>query len=98
MSHRLVIRAEAESEISEAAEWYEERSAGLAGEFLRSIDATIASIRRRPHQYPIVLPGMGRALLRRFPYSIIFKTEGETVVVLACFHWRQDPEGWSQRS
>jgi plasmid stabilization system protein ParE len=72
VSQRLVFRPEAEHEIAAAAGWYDSRGVGLAPEFLRAVDAVVASVQRNPHQYPEVYRGMRRALLRRFPYSLIF--------------------------
>jgi hypothetical protein len=35
-----------------------------------------------------------RALLRKFPYSIFYFVFDDTVVVLACFHMKRDPQDW----
>ena len=97
MSRRLVYRSEAEQEIFAAAEWYEARGSGLAAEFLRAFDAATASVQRNPLQHPQVHPQMRRALLRRFPYSLIYSVSEEEIVVLACAHWRQSPRRWQRR-
>ena len=97
MSRRLVIRPEATEEIAEAAEWYEKRGAGLSAEFLRALDATIARVERNPLQYPRVHQEMRRALLRRFPYGVIFTVSDEEIVILACTHGKQHPRRWQRR-
>ena len=97
MSRRIVFRPQALREVSDAAEWYEERRPGLSAEFLRALDATAASIQRDPQQYPAVHGGMHRALLRRFPYSLVYAFSDEEIVVLACAHWRQHPRRWQER-
>ncbi len=97
MSRRLVIGAEALDEISEAAAWYEARSAGLSADFLRAVDVAVASVLRAPEQYPAVDEEMHRALLRRFPCSVIYSFDDEELIVVACLHWRQDPERWRDR-
>ena len=84
-------------EIAEPAEWYEARSAGLSADFLRAVDVAVASVLRAPEQYPRVHEDMHRALLRRFPYSLIYSFDDEELVVLACLHWRQNPERWRDR-
>lgn len=38
MSRRLIIRPEAEADLSEAFEWYETRVPGLGLEFVRAIE------------------------------------------------------------
>lgn len=42
MTRRLIFRPEAETELTEAVDWYEARSLGLGAEFLRALDAVIA--------------------------------------------------------
>lgn len=97
MTRRLVFRPEADLEINEAAEWYEARGQGLAVEFLRVLDACIESIRREPLLYPVVHGEARRAVLRRFPYSVIYAVREEEIVVIACFHGRRDPKRWQDR-
>jgi len=97
VSQRLVFRPAALKEIHKAAEWYEKRGPGLTAEFLRAVDAAVASVRRNPDQYPVVHKEMRRALLRRFPYSLIYTVSEEELIVLACAHWRQRPSRWQNR-
>ena len=97
MSRRLVFRRQALQEIAQAAEWYESHARGLAAEFLRALDAAIASIQRSPELFPIVSEKLRRALLRRFPYSVIYSFSEEEIVIVACAHWRQNPRRWLGR-
>ena len=95
---RLRFRPEARLDILEARAWYEDRAKGLGGEFTRSIDTTAAGILRFPHAFPQVFGDVRKAVLRRFPYSLLFLIDGEDIVVLGCFHQRQDPRSWTERS
>jgi toxin ParE1/3/4 len=97
VSSRLVFRPEAVDEIEQATEWYESRAAGLGAEFLRALDAAAASVLRSPDQSPPLNHRLRRVLLRRFPYSLIYSTAADEIVVLACAHWRQHPRGWINR-
>lgn len=97
MTRRLVFRPEADLEINEAAEWYEARGQGLAVEFLRVLDACIESIRRDPLLYPVVHGQARRAMLRRFPYGVVYTVVEVEVVIIACFHSRRDPKHWQDR-
>jgi plasmid stabilization system protein ParE len=97
VNRRFVVRSAALEEIFEAAEWYERRSSGLSAEFLRALDATVASVKRAPEEYPKVDGDLRHALLRRFPYSIIFRVDAAEIVVVACTHWRRNPRNWRNR-
>jgi hypothetical protein len=48
---RLVVRPAAEADIRAAALWYESRSPGLGGEFLRAIDVACMHARRDPRRW-----------------------------------------------
>jgi hypothetical protein len=48
MIRRLVIRPEAEAEMTEAFDWYEERLPGLGASFLLCVDAVFRGIVRAP--------------------------------------------------
>jgi plasmid stabilization system protein ParE len=98
MTRRLTLRPEAESELSEAVDWYEARGKGLGTEFLRAVEAAIANIERNPLAYPVVENETRRAPVRRFPYSVLYTANEIEIVVLACFHGRRDPRNWKART
>ncbi len=98
MKKRLIVRDEAEADLDEAYQWYEQQVRGLGGEFLLCVDAVMASIERNPRLYPVVHKGViRRALTRRFPYGVFF-IEGETSVsVIAVAHAKRNPRVWQAR-
>ena len=53
MSYRLITRPEAESDIEDAFEWYEDQSPGLGSEFVRAVDVRLSGIGHNPLAYPI---------------------------------------------
>ena len=50
-----------------------------------------------PRRFPVVHRGTRRLLLKSFPYSIYYRVQSETVVVLAFFHGSRDPRLWQAR-
>lgn len=97
MSRRLIVRPEAEAEMTDAFDWYEDRVPGLGSEFLLCVDAVFSAIQRTPQHYPCVHKTARRALSRRFPYEIIFIEDDERVVVLSVFHAKRNPKQWQER-
>lgn len=95
---RLKFRPEARLDILEAQAWYEDRARGLGEEFTRSIDAAASGMLRFPHAFPQVHGEVRKAVLRRFPYSLLFLIDGEDIVVLGCFHQRRSPRTWIERN
>ena len=83
--------------MAEAHDWYEERVSGLGAEFLLSADACFNSILHNPQMYPQVYKSARKALLRRFPYQILFVEEEEQITILAVFHSKRNPKEWQDR-
>ncbi|WP_026730904.1 type II toxin-antitoxin system RelE/ParE family toxin [Fischerella sp. PCC 9605] len=98
MNYKLLISPEAELDIEEAFEWYEESNPGLGYEFVRVVDSCLAGIGRNLLAYPLVHQEIRRALIRRFPYGIFYLFEEDTIIVIACFHVKRDPQQWQCRS
>ena len=97
MAAKLIIAPEAEQDISEAYDWYENRRVGLGEEFLDCIDACIQAIWRMPEMYTIVYENYRRGLLRRFPYSVFYEYVNNTLTVYCVFHNSRDPQKWRKR-
>jgi len=98
MTLRLVFHPAARAELREAQEWYEARVAGLGSEFVRAVEAALMAIQRSPAVYPVVYEEVRQAVLRRFPYSLLFILEADSILLLACFHHRRDPRTWQERA
>ena len=84
-------------ELIEAQDWYEKEAPGLGRRFREAVDALVERMSANPRQFPIVFKNLRRALLRRFPYSLFFAVEGQTLVAIACFHASRDPSQWQKR-
>jgi toxin ParE1/3/4 len=97
MIRRLVIRPEAEAEMTEAFDWYEERLPGLGASFLLCVDAVFRGVVRDPERWPRIHREARRALTRRFPYEVFFVEDEERVVVLSVFHAKRNPKSWQER-
>src|SRR3954452_16931031 len=95
--YQILISFEAQQEIQEAYDWYEGKTRKLADDFLRALDERFAAIEREPIAHPVVYKQVRRALLRRFPYSLFYFVEEQTIVVVACFHASRDPRQWQRR-
>ena len=97
MAVKLVIAPEAQSDIVDSFGWYEQRRAGLGDEFFSCVDACIESIQRTPDSYQRVYQSFRRAVVRRFPFAVIYEYEGDRVTIYAVFHNSRDPQKWKSR-
>ena len=94
----IVLRPEAEQDIAEARDWYEERSAALGQDFVSAVDATVAGIAERPLAFPEVHGATRRAVIRRFPYGVYYRIADREIVILAVMHGHRHPQQWLRRS
>lgn len=94
---RIRFLPEAESELLEAARWYREQAFGLDHEFMRCVDDALATVGRAPSLFPLVHRQLRRALVRRFPYAILFEILGDEILVYAVIHYRRNPQRWKNR-
>jgi plasmid stabilization system protein ParE len=94
--HRVIIRIEAEVDITDAAIWYEKEQSGLGHEFLAEVEAAIASAAENPFRYPCLRrrPEVRRVLTRRFPYRVFFIRRPSEIIVLRILHAARHEREW----
>ncbi|MBK6726061.1 MAG: type II toxin-antitoxin system RelE/ParE family toxin [Xanthomonadales bacterium] len=95
---RVVFRPEARLEVLEAKAWYEARVPGLGMEFARALEVAVHSANRSPEAFSVIKDDCRRVLMRRFPYSVIYRSRQGELLVVAVFHHRREPDSWRGRS
>ena len=94
----VIFTRVARFELIDAQDWYENEARGLGRRFGAVVDAVIERMIANPRQFPVVHKNIRRALLRRFPYALMFVIDpDEALTVIACFHGSRDPVQWQQR-
>ena len=91
MSLPVRFRPLASLELDDAIGWYEKQRPGLGLELKAEVDNFLNHIAENPTRFRCIRGNVRRALLRRFPYSIHFLEESQTIIVAAVFHGRRDP-------
>jgi plasmid stabilization system protein ParE len=84
-------------DLAEADAWYEARRSGLGDELLVEVARTAALIAEFPDAFTIVEEQARRALLKGFPYQIIYLIEQESIEIIGVIHTHRDPEVWRGR-
>jgi len=74
---QAVVEAEA------AARWYAERSPTASARFSAELDEAEAAILERPEAWPSGDAGTRRYLLRRFPFSVVYRVEHSRILIVA---------------
>ena len=95
--NRIEIRPQAEQEIADAADWYEQRSPGLGAAFIHAVDTALTTISEQPLAFSPVGRGARKFVIHRYPFAIIYRATGGSIVVYSCFHGRRNPRRWRER-
>lgn len=95
MRYRLL--SVADSELAEAAKWYEAQATGLAQEFLDEFEAVMGRIMRFPEAWTRIGARHRRCLFRRFPYAVLYSHTEAEINVAGVVDLRRDPQHIEQR-
>lgn len=98
MPYEIRIRREAEADLSEAFQYYEECRQGLGHDFLLCIEESLSKISKSPSHYTTVHKTVRRAFIKRFPFGIFFVQEDSSIIVIAIMHARRNPRSWRIRT
>jgi hypothetical protein len=87
----------AQQEVDEAYLWFEEQLEGKGVDFLDEFDRVVRLVKAFPLASTEIEPEIRRCLFARFPYSLIYGIEQETIVVIAVAHCHREPHYWVER-
>lgn len=97
MTKEIRLRDEAETDLEEAAIWYQRQRRGLGYEFLDEVVTLLQTVQQHPLVYPVIHRETHRALMRRFPFGVFYLVEPEYIVVVAVMHASRHPGRWQGR-
>ncbi|MFT5250912.1 MAG: plasmid stabilization system protein ParE [bacterium] len=91
-NYNLIITPEAQNEIIEAYKWYESKSEGLGKRFFEALDVCFDSIKTNPTTYQKIHLNYRQALMKVFPFVVIYEQFNTDLVIFAVFNTYQDPQ------
>lgn len=97
LTHQVVLTPEADLELNDAADWYEQK-ARLGAEFVTQVREVLNRIGRMPELYAVVHRNVRRARVRRFSYNIYYRLQNDRVEVIAILHAHRDPAARKNRT
>ena len=92
MNYDLIIKPEAEKDMTNTFEWYERKRKGLGYDFLLQVDAGFRFITRNPLSLRKRYKATRQHIIKRFPYSILYIVEDTKVIVLGVVHGGRNPK------
>lgn len=96
MSH-VLLHELAAREMLDARDYYDDLVFGLGKKFVIEIERCFKIIKGNPLAYPIIRENIRKAVVIKFPYSILYRMEKNTVYILAVMHQKRKPKYWAKR-
>ena len=93
-SYNLIIKEEAKHEIVEAYNWYEDKQNKLGDKLLVSLDECFNTILKNPKIFAKQIQNIRQAIVKTFPYVVIYEIEQKQIIVYAVFNTNQNPGKW----
>lgn len=97
MSLLVIVRPEAEADLTAAKAWYETHRQGLARKFRLRVAEAFERISNMLELHAELYNGVRRSFIQQFPYAVFYRVEENRVVVIAVLHTRRDPKRWKRR-
>lgn len=94
---RVEFTPEALREIDDAFEWYFARSIQAAEAFVAEATRALTLVASSPAIWPDFESGTHRYVLRKFPYSVIYRELKDGIEVIALAHHKRRPSYWRGR-
>jgi plasmid stabilization system protein ParE len=94
---KLEYLEDALEEAEAAARWYAARSVSAATGFTEEIDEAESAIVEFPDAWSPFDHGTRRYLLRRYPFSVIYRVESRRILIVAVAHGHRRPGYWKSR-
>ena len=90
--YKLKITDKAEAEYQEAYWFYEDKQLGLGVRYEVEIEKLIHLLLKRPHLFSRKYKHFREALVKHFPYFIVYEIIIDTVVIHSFFHTSRNPK------
>ncbi len=88
---------DAEKELNEAVEYYEDIEPGLGCDFALEVYSAISRAVDFPKAWGILEGDIRRSLVRRFPYGVLYSEEKDQIFIVAVMNLHKKPGCWKRR-
>ncbi len=93
----IFVHPEARAEIRKSLIWYLEQSESVAFGFSAEVQNAFLAISKNPQLYPKYWHGIQRNVLDRYPFSVIYIDNPDTIQIVAVAHAKRRPGYWQKR-
>lgn len=90
--HELATR-----ELLETRDYYDEMVYSLGEKYVIEVERCLNIIKTNPLAYPVLKQNVRKAVVIKFPYSILYRIEKDNIYILAVMHQKRKPKYWVER-
>lgn len=88
---KLVVTEAALLQLEESCLFYENRKKGLGFEFEQEIAEVLEIIEKNPLLFPLKFSDLREAVVKRFPFVIVYEIFEKQIIIVSIFHTKQHP-------
>ena len=93
----VIYHPDAERELAESAQYYEERMPQLGLRFLNAVDDAVRSLAKSPRQWRVIESDVRVCVIPQFPFAIYFRSLPDMIRILAVKHHSRNSDAWKSR-
>ena len=99
MQYDVIITGDAENDIEQASDWYENIQFGLGTKFVLSIKKSLQLLLNNPFTFATVYLEIRKVNTKKFPYSIYYQVNENKnlITVFAVIHSSRNDKTWKIR-
>jgi len=94
---RIEFLDEAQFELDDAIEYYNNEQEGLGDRFLQEVLKTIERIAQYPNAWHPLSKNTRRCQTRRFPYGLIYTNLENSILIISVSNLHREPSHWQDR-
>lgn len=95
--NRIRFHELARRELLEARDYYDDLVYRLGEKFVIEVERCLNIIKTNPLDYPVVKQNVRKAVVIKFPFSILYRLEKDNIYILAVMHQKRKPKYWVER-
>jgi toxin ParE1/3/4 len=89
---KIFFQDEALEDIQDAYHWYEGQLTNLGEEFLKELNKVLDKLEKTPQYYSYSFDEFRDVRLKRFPYLVLYKIDGNKVYINSVRHVSRRPK------
>jgi len=94
---KILFHEFARKEFLETRDYYDDLVFGLGEKFVTEVERCLNIIKTNPLAYPVTKQNVRKAVIIKFPFSILYRVDGNVIYILAVMHQKREPIYWAER-